>query len=107
MGDYSTLSAHVSVHCGSSEYRKLSLDLPSVPKNLQFGGEIRDVVIGDFVVVGAHSCILPGTKIPKGSAYGAYTLIKDKELKPYHLYAGIQCRDLGERDLSELIKGHD
>ena len=104
MGNYSTLSAHVSVHCGSSDYRKLSLDLPSVPKDLQFGGEIRDVVIGDFVVVGAHSCILPGAILPKASAYGAYTLIKEGVLNEYHLYAGIKCEDLGERDLAELNK---
>ena len=104
IGNYATLSTHVSVHCGSSDYRKLSLDLPSVPDKFQFGGETKDVLISDFVVVGAHSCILPGAQIPRGSAYGAYTLIKDTKLKPYHLYVGVECRDLGERDLSELNK---
>ena len=107
MGNYSTLSAHVSVHCGSSDYRKLSLDLPSVPKDLKFGGEIRDVVIGDFVVVGAHSCILLGAILPEGSAYGAYTFIKEGTLKAYHLYAGVKCEDLGRRDILNKFKYED
>ena len=100
IGDYSTLSTHVSVHCGSSDYRKLSLDLPSVPKELQFGGVIEDVIIGRFVTVGAHSCILPGANLLEGSAYGAFTLVKKSSLTPYHLYAGVKCTDLGERDSS-------
>ena len=80
------------------------MDLPSVPGEMQFGGLVEDVNIGSFVTVGAHSCILPGVKIPEGSAYGAFTLVKKSLLKPYHLYAGIKCNDLGKRDLSEIKK---
>jgi acetyltransferase-like isoleucine patch superfamily enzyme len=104
IGDYSTLSTHVSVHCGSSDYKSLSMDLPSVHEELQFGGMIEDVKIERFVTVGAHSCILPGAKLPKGSAYGAYTLVKKSPLLPYHLYVGSKCTDLGERDLSKINK---
>jgi dTDP-4-amino-4,6-dideoxy-D-glucose acyltransferase len=104
IGDYSTLSTHVSVHCGSSDYRSVSMDLPSVSKKLQFGGMIEDINIEDFVTVGAHSCILPGSHLPKGSAYGAFTLIKKIPLKSYHLYVGNKCTDLGERDLSQIKK---
>ena len=102
--DYSTLSAHVSVHCGSSDYRALSMDLPSVPEKLQFGGVNEDVNIGTFVTVGAHSCILPGANLPIGSAYGAYTLVKKSALLPYHLYVGVKCNDLGKRDMSNIDK---
>ena len=104
MGSYSTLSNHVSIHCGSSDYRKLSLDLPSIPSVLQFGGETKDITICNFVTVGAHSCILPGVILPEGSAFGAYTLIKGSDLKPYHLYVGTMCRNLGERDITDITK---
>tara|TARA_B100001250_G_scaffold414485_1_gene453183 strand:- start:2828 stop:3418 length:591 start_codon:yes stop_codon:yes gene_type:complete len=104
MGDYSTLSSGTSVHCCSSDYRSISLDLPSVPKDKQFGGEISTIKIFDFVTVGAHSCILPGSVLPKGSAYGAYTLIsKKKILSPYHLYIGKNCKDLGKREGIDLL----
>ena len=98
MGSYSTISNGSSIHCASSDYKKCSLDLPSVKESEQFGGEVSNIHISDFVVVGAHSCILPGSNIPEGSTYGAYTLIKpDSKLLPYHLYVGNNCRELGER----------
>lgn len=106
IGDYSTISNGCSVHCASSDYRKCSLDLPSVPEGKQFGGVVADINISDFVVVGAHSCILPGVDIPEGAAFGAYTLIKENILlSPYHLYVGHNCRDLGERKDREALNG--
>ena len=104
MGNFSTISNGSSVHCASSDYRECSLDLPSVPKKEQFGGTVSNIDIGDFVTVGAHSCILPGASIPEGTAFGAYTLIKNKKLKSYHLYVGNKCRDLGLRKKIEKIK---
>lgn len=105
MGDYSTISNGCSVHCASSDYRECSLDLPSVPEEEQFGGTVEDIEIGKYVVLGAHSCVLPGAKLPDGSAYGAYTLVKkDVNLRPYHLYVGNKCRDLGERKNKELLE---
>jgi acetyltransferase-like isoleucine patch superfamily enzyme len=104
IGDYSTLSSHVSVHCGSSNYRSLSMDLPSIDENDRFGGITEDVTIGEFVTVGSHSCILPGSMLPNFSAYGAFTLVKQQQLKEYHLYGGLKCRDLGKRDLKNLSK---
>jgi len=105
MGDYSTVSNGSSIHCASSDYRECSLDLPSVPKEEQFGGVVEDVEIGNYVVIGAHSCILPGSKIPDGVAFGAYSMVKkSSKLEPYHLYVGHNCRDLGERKNKKLLK---
>lgn len=88
MDDYSTLSNHCSVHCASSDYRKVSLDLPSVPKEEQYGGEVGDVHIGKYCVIGAHSCILPSVDLPDGVASGAYTLLKNMKYESYSLYIG-------------------
>lgn len=107
MGDYSTLSNGVSVHCASSDYRSISIDLPSVPKELQFGGEKKSIILGDFVTVGAHSCILPGVKVQDMVAFGAYSLIIERETLVYKekgLYAGIPCRLIRTRDDKEFEK---
>jgi len=105
IGNFSTLATHVSIHCGSTDYTSLTLDHPAVPEELRFGGENGDISIGDFCVIGAHSCILPGVTIPDGVAFGAYSLIKNREYQPYHLYAGgVKCKDMGERDLSHIDK---
>jgi acetyltransferase-like isoleucine patch superfamily enzyme len=97
MGDYSTLSSHVSVHCASSDYTETSLDLPSVPEEEQYGGYVEDVEIGDYVVIGSHSVILPGVSIPDKMAVGAYTLMNKKEYEELGLYVGIPSRFLKKR----------
>ena len=105
MGNYSTISNGCSVHCASSDYRKCSLDLPSVSIGEQFGGDIGDITIGDYVTIGAHSCVLPHAVMPEGTAFGAYTMIKQSDkLVPFHLYVGHNCRDLGPRENQDTIK---
>jgi acetyltransferase-like isoleucine patch superfamily enzyme len=89
IGDYSTISNHSSVHCASSDYKEISLDLPSVPEDERYGGEVGDIHIGNNVVIGAHSTILPKVTIPDYVAFGAYSLIKDKNYEESHLYIGI------------------
>jgi len=98
MGDYSTISNHCSVHCASSDYRKISLDLPSVPEEERFGGEFGDIHIGNNVVVGAHSTILPSVNIQDYVAFGAYSLIKDKNYMKGHLYVGIPSNMVCKRE---------
>ena len=97
MGNYSTLSSHVSVHCASSDYAKTSLDLPSVPEEEQYGGHVEDVEIGDYVVIGSHSVILPGVKVPDKLACGAFTLLNKKDYKDLSLYVGIPSKFLKTR----------
>jgi len=107
MGNFSTISNGSSIHCASSDYRECSLDLPSVPEREQFGGTVADIHVSGYVTVGAHSCILPGANVPEGVAFGAYTMIKASNiLKPYHLYVGHACKDLGQRKNIYLIKKH-
>jgi acetyltransferase-like isoleucine patch superfamily enzyme len=102
MGDYSTISNHCSVHCASSDYSKVSLDLPSVPRDMQFGGVVGDIRIGSYVTVGAHSCILPGVDLPCYFACGAYTLLTKQNYLEKALYVGIPARLLKMRDLGPL-----
>jgi galactoside O-acetyltransferase len=92
MGDYSTISNHCSVHCASSDYTIPSLDLPSVPEEHRFGGQVGDVVLGNYVTIGAHSCILPKVRIPDGAAFGAYSLINHRDYRPLGLYVGIPAK---------------
>lgn len=99
LGEYSTMSSHCSAHCASSEYTAVSLDLPSAPVHEKFGGEVGDVVIGRYVTIGAHSCILPGARLPDGTAFGAYSLIKPGDYQPLGLYAGIPVAFRGLRDV--------
>ena len=81
------------------------MDLPSVHPEQRFGGSIEDVHISDYVTVGSHSCILEGSDLPEGSAFGAFTLVKKtSNLLPYNLYVGHKCDCLGKRKNIELIQ---
>ena len=106
MGDYSTISNHCSIHCASSDYSTISLDLPSVPKQYHFGGVVNNVMLGNFVTIGAHSCILPGVIIPNEFACGAFSLLTEQEYKESGLYAGIPARLLKLRNRDEFIKSN-
>lgn len=97
MGNYSTLSSHVSVHCASSDYSQTSLDLPSVPPEEQYGGFVEDVFLGNYVVIGSHSVILPGVNIPDYVACGAFTLMNKKDYQELGLYVGTPSRFLKKR----------
>jgi acetyltransferase-like isoleucine patch superfamily enzyme len=88
LGDKSTISNHCTIHCASSDYTKVSLDLPSIPKEEQYGGKVGDVIIGDMCVIGAHSCVLPNVKLPNGVACGAFSLLKVQKYEEYFLYIG-------------------
>ena len=101
MGDYSTISNHCSFHCASSEYSSISLDLPSVPPERRFGGNVADIVLGEYVTVGAHSCILPGSRLPTGSAFGAYSLVNGADYLPLGLYVGIPAKFCKIRSLPD------
>ena len=99
MGNYSTISNHSSIHCASSDYATISLDLPSVPRDEQFGGVVSNIQVGSFVTIGAHSCLLPGCTIPDGFACGAYTLLPGhKVYEPQSLYVGIPAKFHSLRD---------
>lgn len=104
MGDYSTLSNHCSVHSGTSDYAKVSLDIPSISRENQFGGFTQEIRVGNFVTIGAHSTILPGVKLPDGFSSGAYTLIKEIEYESFSLYIGIPARFYCKRDMSDFKK---
>lgn len=106
LGDYSTISNHCSVHCASSDYLEISLDLPSIPKEYQFGGIVEDVHIGNFVTIGAHSCILPGVTIPDEFACGAFSLLNIQDYIKSGLYTGIPAKLLRLRDNDKLVKSN-
>ena len=101
MGDFSTVSNHCSIHCASSDYTSLSLDLPSVAPEERFGGIVEGVAIGRYVTVGAHSCILPGAHLPDGAAFGAYSLIDRSDYKSLGLYVGIPAKFHRFRDVAQ------
>jgi acetyltransferase-like isoleucine patch superfamily enzyme len=103
MGDFSTISNHCSIHCASSDYVEVSLDLPSVPEEFRFGGEIGNVTLSKFITIGAHSCILPNVFLPDGFACAAFSLINNQNYSEFSLYKGIPVKFYKKRNIPNKL----
>jgi acetyltransferase-like isoleucine patch superfamily enzyme len=88
IGNYVAISAGCSIHAASSDYINASLDYPSIPKEIRFGGVAENVFFSDFVLLGAHSVVLPGVNLPEGFASGAKTIVRNKKYNSWSLYTG-------------------
>ena len=96
MGSYSTLSSRVAVYAASDDYSGAAMTNSVVPSHLTHTIN-ADIMIGEHVVVGTGSTLLPGAMLPEGVAIGAMSLVKHA-LEPWGIYAGIPCKRLQERE---------
>jgi acetyltransferase-like isoleucine patch superfamily enzyme len=106
MGDFVGIGAGSCIYTASSDYFVVSLDLPSVPREFQFGGTTASVEIGDCVLLGAHTIILPGAKLPEGLAGGAQSIFNKGAYEAWTLYDGncpLQCRKVKRRGVEKAI----
>lgn len=101
-GDYVAISAGCSLHAASSEFKSASLDLPSVPEEMRFGGVVDPIVFGDHIVLGSHTVVLPGVRLPIGVATGAMTVLRYKKYEPWTLYVGSDAKPSMTRDHRQL-----
>jgi len=84
IGDFSGVASGVRIFASSSDYINLSFEMPTVPQGMMYGGILEDVVIEEFVLIGANSVILPGCHLPKGFSAGALCkLTKKLPYKPW------------------------
>jgi len=107
IGKFSNLSSRVSVYSSSDDFSGNSMTNPMVPEELK-NIKSSSVLIKEHVVIGCNATILPGATLGKGTAVGAYSLVKSN-CEPFHLYVGIPARKIKKRDdsflhLSEKLK---
>lgn len=102
LGDFVGIAAGSSVHAASSDYISASLDMPSVPPEMRFGGKVGEVRLDDHVLLGSHTVVLPNVHLPEGCATAALTIVRRHSLDPWTLYGGFDCHKLGRRDHERL-----
>ena len=93
--DYCTVSARVSIFTTSDDYSGEHLTNPTIPADYT-GVHVAPVILRRHVLVGAHSVILPGVEIGRGSAVGALSLVTES-IEPWGVYAGVPVRRLKDR----------
>jgi acetyltransferase-like isoleucine patch superfamily enzyme len=96
IGNFATIAPGVKVFSSSDDYSGEFMTGPTVPTTF-VGGNKGEVVIGEHVIIGAGSVILPGVTISDGVSVGSLSLVKDN-LAEWSIYAGVPCRFLKHRD---------
>jgi galactoside O-acetyltransferase len=96
IGSHATLSSRCAIYSVSDDYSGESLTNPTVPAEWKPGLVAKPVKIGDHVIVGTNSTILPGVTLGEGAALGAHTLAS-KDCEPWTIYVGSPARALRPR----------
>ena len=105
IGSFVGISPGSTLISQSSEYKKVSFEIPTIPKDYSFGGIGNFITISNHVLIGAHSIIMPDTYLPEGVASTAKTILRKKKYEPWYLYHGPRAKKLQIRDDSKL-KNH-
>lgn len=102
MEDFSGLSSGVRIYTGNEDYSGGCLTNPSVPD--PYRRAVRSFVhLKKHCIIGANTVVLPGVTIGDGAAIGANSLVL-KDCKPWTIYAGSPCREIGPRPREEIIR---
>jgi acetyltransferase-like isoleucine patch superfamily enzyme len=101
VGAYSCICSNSTVMCGTHDFQT-GLHLVHhnhVPQGLKWA----DVTIGEHVILGTKSTILPGAEIGHGARIGAHSLV-NRDLDPWTLYGGTPVKELGKVDRDQVLK---
>lgn len=104
IGNFVGIASGVSLHTASSSYLTSSFELPSIPKEYQFGGDKGDITIADHVLLGAKSTILPGVELPEGFASAAGATIGQRVYDSWALYGGPRVKKITNRPSEEVLQ---
>jgi len=103
MKDYSGLSGRVSIYTSSDDYSGEFMTNPTIPE--KFTNVVSaPVVLGEHVIVGAGSVILPGVTVGIGSAISSLALVT-KDVPDHAIAAGIPARKIKSRSKSLIDLG--
>lgn len=100
IGDFCALASFVSLYGQSDEYVLPYLNNPTVPAKYK-NVHNEQIIIGNYVIIGTHSVVLPGVELGEGCTFGACSLI-NKSTTQGGVYVGVPCRRIHERNLEEI-----
>ena len=102
MEDFSGLSAGCRIVTGSDDFTGGGLTNPTVP--LEYTNVKKSFVrIKRHAIIGTNVTILPGVTIGEGAAVGAGCIVR-KDLEPWSIYAGQDCRRIKSRPADLILQ---
>lgn len=98
ISDYCGLSGRVSVYSSSDDYSGNAMTNPMIPQkytNVTNG----PVTLGNHVIIGCSSVVLPNSILEEGVAVGAMSVVQGK-LRANYIYSGNPVKKLMPRSLN-------
>ena len=93
--DFCNISSRVAIYSSNDDYSGEFMTNTMVPKQYT-NVENSDVIIGEHVIVGSGTVILPGVTLEKGVAIGALSLV-NKSCTEFGIYIGTPAKRIKER----------
>lgn len=94
-GSFGGTSSRVSIYSSNDDYSGEMLTGPQFPREFTDVTD-ADVSIGEHVIIGSGSVILPGVVLEDGVAVGALSLV-NKSLAGFAIYSGVPARKVSIR----------
>lgn len=95
IGNYSNIATRTTILTATDDFSGESMIGPTVPEEFRRIKRTR-IIIGDHVIIGAGSLLLPGAEIREGVAVGAMSLV-NRTVGPWVIVAGIPAKYLKPR----------
>ncbi len=105
IGDFVNIAPGCRLIAATNDSAGGGLVGPAIPKEFASKSILADIVIGDHVLFGTGTVVLPGTHVPEGVSTGALTLLTPKlKLEPWTLYVGIPAKPLKKRQSGRILE---
>ena len=96
ISNFSGLSSHVTIYSASDDYDGVLLTNPMNNPNPPGG----PVFLGEYVIIGSHTVILPNVTINDGVAVGALSLV-NKDIPAWKIAQGMPIRIFKDRIIKD------
>lgn len=104
IGNFVDIAPGCQLISASQDYVSGGLSGPCIPDKYKGSSIVRDVSLGDYVLLGSQTVVLPGAILPEGMATGAMTIVRaDVEYEPWTVYIGQPARALKLRAMNDIV----
>lgn len=101
IGDFSAISSRCAVYSLSDDFSGETPANPMLPATVRRNVTLAPVVLGDHVMVGTASTLLPGVTLATGCAVGAHSMVV-LPCQEWTIYSGNPARPRGPRSKNLL-----
>lgn len=95
ISNYSTIAYGCHIFSQSDDYSGESMTNSTIPRKFKLE-KFKEIIIGENVIVGAKSVVMPGCSIADGCAIGAMSLLTSPT-RPWGIYFGVPAKRVKER----------